>query len=85
MTSGYDEIAQSLFSDGLSVVGNYELGEVIGKGIPRPVPLADRAIGSFGKVYLAYHTMTRTKVPIHKTKGNVRWSLRRPISLKQRD
>ena len=36
LTSGYDEIARSLFSDGLSHVGNYELGEVIGKGIPRP-------------------------------------------------
>jgi len=33
LTSGYDEIARSLYADELSIVGNYELGAVIGKGI----------------------------------------------------
>jgi hypothetical protein len=32
LTSGYDEIARSLFTEELSVVGNYEVGEMIGKG-----------------------------------------------------
>jgi hypothetical protein len=64
LTSGYDEIARSLFADELSVVGNYEIGEMIGKGTNnikyRKLALID--VGSFGKVYLAYHTMTKTKV-----------------------
>jgi hypothetical protein len=32
LTSGYDEIARSLYTEELSVVGNYEIGEMIGKG-----------------------------------------------------
>jgi hypothetical protein len=33
LAGGYDEIARSLFADELSFVGNYEIGEMIGKGI----------------------------------------------------
>jgi hypothetical protein len=40
LTSGYDEIARSLFADELSVVGNYEIGEMIGKGLD-PLNIGD--------------------------------------------
>jgi hypothetical protein len=32
LATGYDEVARSLFSDELSTVGNYEIGQMIGKG-----------------------------------------------------
>ena len=32
LATGYDEVARSLFADELSTVGNYEIGEMIGKG-----------------------------------------------------
>jgi hypothetical protein len=66
LASGYDEIARSLFSEELSVVGNYELGAMIGKGTCLEINyryiFADLDSGSYGKVYLAHHIMTRTKV-----------------------
>jgi len=48
LATGYDEVARSLFADELSTVGNYEIGEMIGKGnsiLPSSFPGCDSIDG----------------------------------------
>ena len=55
-----------MFADELPVVGNYEIGEMIGMGnrVQKAMMGTNLLLGSFGKVYLAHHIMTKTRVSV---------------------
>ncbi|KAI9779894.1 MAG: hypothetical protein M1816_003319 [Peltula sp. TS41687] len=66
LTRSYNELLEAFSSKDLQTVGNYELGRLIGKG-------------SFGKVYLATHKLTRGSKVVLKSANKDDANLAREI------